>query len=244
MINVLGISGSPRQGNSEFVLNLAMDAIRQRATELNEEVSIVTDSVRGKKLRGCVMCQGCMKDGECVIHDDFKGMQEEWLKADVVIYSVPVYHMGIPSQLKAFVDRLGNSMFGRYSSLNGSQPSVMPKPLKTIGCISQGIHLFSGQEHTMTQIINHALISGCIPVTGNLWESYIGAGGWTANDESKEALKNQMNAGTEDSRVTAVASRSLAVFAFELAIILRKGGRNCPEILQNDVYIPFRKSLE
>lgn len=243
MINVLGISGSPRRGNSEFLLGLAMDAIRERASELNLDVSIVTTGVRGKKISGCVMCQGCMKDGECKIHDDFKEMQEKWLKADVVIYSVPVYHMGIPAQLKAFIDRLGNSMFGRYSSINGSQPNVMPKPLKTIGCISQGIHLFSGQEHTMTQIINHALISGCIPVTGNLWESYIGAGGWTGNDENRSALKQQHEAGTEDSRVTVSACRSLAVFAFELAIILRKGGRNCPELLQSDLYIPFRNSL-
>jgi multimeric flavodoxin WrbA len=244
VINVLGISGSPRRGNSEYLLGLAMEAIRSRATELGQEVSIETTSVRGKKISGCVMCQGCMKDGECKIHDDFKEMQDQWLKADVIIYSVPVYHMGIPAQLKAFIDRLGNSMFGRYSKINGAQPSVMPKPLKTVGCISQGIHLFSGQEHTMTQIINHALISGCIPVTGNLWESYIGAGGWTANDENRDALKKQCEAGTEDSRVAASASRSLAVFAFELAIILRKGGRNCPDILQSDLYIPFRISLQ
>lgn len=243
MINVLGISGSPRRGNSEFLLGIAMDAIRERAADLEQAVSIETTSIRGKKLSGCLMCQGCMTDGECRIHDDFKDMQEKWLKADVIVYSVPVYHMGIPAQLKAFIDRLGNSMFGRYSSVNGKELSVMPKPLKTIGCISQGIHLFSGQEHTMTQLINHALICGCIPVTGNMWESYIGAGGWTANDENRNALKNQYEAGTEDSRVAVSASRSVAVFAFELAIILQKGGKNCPEILQSDLYLPFRNSL-
>jgi len=244
VINVLGMSGSPRKGNSEYLLNLAMDAIQARATELGEPVSLVTDTIRGKKLAGCTMCQGCMDDGKCIKKDDFEAMQEEWLRADVIIYSVPVYHMGIPAQLKAFIDRLGNSMFGRYKSINDDELSVMPKPLKTIGCISQGIHLCSGQEHTMTQIINHALISGCIPVTGSLWESYIGAGGWTANDESRHALKNQSLGGSEDARVVEVASRTMAVFAFELAVILRKGGINCQKILKSDTYIPFRKSLE
>jgi multimeric flavodoxin WrbA len=243
MINVLGICGSPRKGNSEFLLGVAMDAIRERAAELDVMVSVETTSVRGKKISGCLMCQKCMKDGECGIHDDFKEMQEMWLKADVVIYSVPVYHMGIPAQLKAFIDRLGNSMFGRYTSINGAKLEVMPKPLKTIGCITQGIHLFSGQEHTMTQLINHALISGCIPVTGTLWESYIGAGGWTANDENRNALRDQYNAGTEDSRVAVSACRSIAASTFDLAILLRKGGENSPEVIQSDLYIPFRKSL-
>lgn len=243
MICVLGISGSPRKGNSEYLLNLAMEAIQVRATELHENVVIDTDTVRGKKLSGCTMCQSCMDDGRCIKKDDFEGMQEKWLKADVIIYSVPVYHMGIPAQLKGFLDRLGNSMFGRYKALNGDSLNIMPKPLKTIGCISQGIHLCSGQEHTMTQIINHALISGCIPVTGNMWESYIGAGGWTINDESKDALKNQALMGMEDTRVVEVASKTMAVFAFELAVILRKGGNNCQEILQSDTYIPFRNSL-
>ena len=47
------------------------------------------------------------------------------------------------------------------------------------------------------QVINHALICGCIPVAGDMWESYIGAGGWTLNQESRSALKDQYAAGEE-----------------------------------------------
>ena len=206
MINVLGFCASPRIGNSLYLLNKAMDEMRAYAEQLGEEISVETCSVRGKKISGCVMCQGCMKDGICIIKDDFKEMQDMWLKADVIIYSVPVYHMGMPAQMKAFIDRLGNSMFGRYKELF---PNVVtaPKPLKVIGCIAQGIHAFSGQEHTITQIINHALISGCVPVAGDLWESYIGAGGWTANEESRNALEKQFENGTEDSRIVVTSSQ-------------------------------------
>ena len=31
-------------------------------------------------------------------------------KADAHLYSVPVYHVGIPGQVKCFIDRLGNTI--------------------------------------------------------------------------------------------------------------------------------------
>ena len=101
MIRVLGFCASPRVGNSLFLLNQALEAVKARAAELGEEVEIDTCTIRAKKLAGCVMCQGCMQDGICRIKDDFGELQEKWLKADVIIYSVPVYHMGVPAQLKA-----------------------------------------------------------------------------------------------------------------------------------------------
>jgi len=243
MINVLGFCASPRIGNSLYLLNKAMDEMRAYAEQLGEEISVETCSVRGKKISGCVMCQGCMKDGICIIKDDFKEMQDMWLKADVIIYSVPVYHMGMPAQMKAFIDRLGNSMFGRYKQLF---PNVItaPKPLKVIGCIAQGIHAFSGQEHTITQIINHALISGCVPVAGDLWESYIGAGGWTANEESRNALEKQFENGTEDSRIVVTSSQSLARRTLDMAILLKNGGLNSQKVIENPVYISFKENIK
>ena len=243
MINVLGFCARPRIGNSLYLLNKAMDEMRAYAEQLGEEISVETCSVRGKKISGCVMCQGCMKDGICIIKDDFKEMQDMWLKADVIIYSVPVYHMGMPAQMKAFIDRLGNSMFGRYKQLF---PNVItaPKPLKVIGCIAQGIHAFSGQEHTITQIINHALISGCVPVAGDLWESYIGAGGWTANEESRNALEKQFENGTEDSRIVVTSSQSLARRTLDMAILLKNGGLNSQKVIENPVYISFKENIK
>ncbi len=120
------------------------------------------------------MCQACAKDGECIIKDDFQELLEKWIEADVILYSVPVYHMGMPAQLKAFLDRLGNSLFGRYVKNFSPDAVTLPRSLKVIGSIAQGAHIFSGQEHTITDLINHALIMGCVPVTGDMWEAYIG----------------------------------------------------------------------
>ena len=239
MIRVLGFCASPRQGNSAFLLQEAMDAIQKRAAEVGEDVVIETCTIRGKKLSGCVMCGGCAKDGRCIIKDDFEPLQTMWIDADVVIYSVPVYHMGMPAQMKAFIDRLGNAMFGRYKDRYGQDLNVFPKSLKAIGCISQGIHIFSGQEHTITQVINHALICGCIPVAGDMWESYIGAGGWTINADGKKALQEQYEAGVEEARVAVVSSRSVANKAFDLAVLLKKGAQHCPEVVKDPTYTAF-----
>lgn len=244
MIRVLGFCASPRVGNSLFLLNQALEAVKVRAAELGEEVEIDTCTIRAKKLAGCVMCQGCMQDGICRIKDDFGELQEKWLKADVVIYSVPVYHMGVPAQLKAFLDRLGNSSFGRYKKIFGEDMVTTPRPMKVIGCISQGIHSNSGQENTILQIINSALISGCVPVVGDMWESYVGAGGWTLNDESRNALEKQFAAGEESARVAVVSSRSLAVRAMDLAVLLRNGAKNSPAVMKDPKYIAFKETIK
>ncbi|MBR0025865.1 MAG: flavodoxin family protein [Clostridia bacterium] len=244
MIRVLGFCASPRVGNSQYLMEEALEAAKKRAEELGETIEIDTCTIRGKKLAGCVMCQGCMKDGTCLIKDDFAGLQEKWDAADIVIYSIPVYHMGVPAQLKAFWDRLGNSSFGRMKKIFGEHIVTTPRPMKVIGCISQGIHSSSGQENTILQCINHALISGCIPVNGDLWESYVGAGGWTLNDEHRDALKNQYEAGEESARVAVVSSRTLAVRAMDVAVLLKKGAQNCPAILEDPKYIAFAEQIK
>ena len=152
------------------------------------------------------MCQGCMRDGTCLMRDDFAPLQEKWLAADVVIYSVPVYHMGIPgavpatvsqqhrhiqrpdrqrpagvhrhpsallaplillpqrappllverpaarshiapAQLKAFLDRLGNSSFGRYKKLFGEDVVTVPRIRGSHSPASSRLLCLSAQQH-------------------------------------------------------------------------------------------------
>jgi len=67
----------------------------------------------------------------CIIKDDFEDLFNKWLEADAVIYSIPVFHLGIPAHFKAFIDRLGQTLFAKYLD----KP---PKLLKVIGVITQG----------------------------------------------------------------------------------------------------------
>lgn len=132
-IKVLGIAGSPRHGNSEYLLECALEAANGAAPDLvqSEFYGLV-----GKKFAGCLSCLKCadMK-GECVQKDSFQELRDKWHEADVILYSVPVYHMCIPGQLRCFIDRLGNSSYCYYNM-------SVPKVTKVVGAITQGMHIF------------------------------------------------------------------------------------------------------
>ena len=92
-----------------------------------------------------------------------------------------------------------------------------------MGIISQGMHIFSGQEHAITELVNHALITGCLPIAGNLWEGYIGASGWTEMLRDKDAIKKLEEQGTISSRAAVAACRSLGHNVAQLALIVQAG---------------------
>lgn len=242
-IRVLGVSASPRRGNSVYLLDQALDAARA-AGEGRAEIR--TYSFRAKKFGPCLGCGQCEKlHGECAFKDSFQELRDLWLWADVVIYSVPVYHMSVPGQFKCFLDRLGNSLFSRYADLLPPGACTLVKQLKVIGSIAQGCHTFSGQEHTLTDLVNHALVMQCIPVAGDLWEAYIGAGGWTANEVDTAALARQFEAGALDAGVAVRAARSVGRRCVETAALLKAGAAARRAELERDpLYRPFLDRLE
>lgn len=244
MIKVLGFCASPRLGNSKFLLERALEAAKKHGEEIGVKVVTEYATIRGKKLSGCVMCQCCMKDGVCAIKDDFTELQEQWYDADVILYSVPVYHMGMPAQMKAFIDRLGNANFGRRHRIFGEMGNCTMKPLQVIGCIAQGIHTASGQEHTITQVMNHATISGAVMVTGDGWESYIGAGGWTRNEESRNAIEQQLQNDVWDAKIVTFSTETMAKRAVEMSLIIQRGIKSAPEIKDLPAYISLNKRVD
>jgi multimeric flavodoxin WrbA len=219
-LKILGISASPRgKANSSYLLERAL----HRAKEVLKEAEIDVYTFDGKTFSGCTHCYGCRKKGNCVIQDDFQDLAERWMAADAIIYSVPVYHMSIPGQLKCFIDRLGQSSFPKLAPSEGQ--SGMTKLLKCIGIIVQGMHIFAGQEHAMTALVNHALIMGCVPIAGNLPESYIGVGGWTEGLREKGAIEHLSAQGTISARTAVAAAESLGQNVAHLARIIQAGHR-------------------
>lgn len=242
-ISILGINGSPRMGNSQFLLECALESAQEI---IPESLMIDTYSFKGKKFNPCIACSYCARHGgDCVHDDDFDELRNLWLKADVILYSVPVYHMSIPGQLKCFIDRLGNSMFGKVQSEMPVDATTLPRQLKVIGSIAQGIHIFSGQEHTITDLINHALVMQCIPVTGDLWESYIGAAGWTSNRIERNSLKELTQKGDMDAEIAVRGAKAIGRRSVEMSMIIRSGVMANQKLLENDpVYKPLLKNLK
>jgi multimeric flavodoxin WrbA len=233
---LLGICGSPRPtGNSRYLLDVAVEeALRVGGDRITARVV----GLSGLHIEPCVSCYTCGKrDGECYIDDDFAALRDQWAAADAVIYSIPVYHMGIPGQLKCFIDRLGNSLWSYYGG-------VVSKSLRVIGAITQGAHLFAGQETAATALIQHALVMGGIPVTGDPWESYISAAGWTRCGERKDALRRLVETGDEDAQVAVRAARSLGRRVAQMALLVRAGGEALqPELADDGGYGIFLRRL-
>jgi multimeric flavodoxin WrbA len=219
-IKLLGISGSPRKmGNSHFLLGKALAAAKNA---MPEEVLIESYSISGKDISGCIACNRCKDLGGCAIEDDFQELRNKWLGADAIIYSVPVYQMGLPGQLKCFIDRLGHSSFDHR------------KHLKAIGVIAQGGDLFSGQDQVMVSLILHAVFMGCVPVAGKVYGSHLGAGGWTRLRGCKNSLCSLWEDGEDDAQLTVKAVEDVAASVIQTAAILKAGGIACYDMLDED----------
>lgn len=234
-IKVLGISASPRKGNSEYILEEALKVV----DELPFETETSTLSLRGREIKPCVGCYACRnKEGVCPLKDDFEQLRKEYLKADVIIYSVPLFNYSIPGQLKCFIDRLGQSMTGYY----GVRAT---RPLKVTGNIVQGAHLYGGQDFAITTLTMHQMLAKCIPVAGDGWESYAGAGGWTGADGSRDALQKLVEREDRDALTAVKAARSVVKRAVETAALLQVGGTELFDYFSKDEkYIPFCQRLK
>lgn len=227
-VKLLAISASPRRGNSQFILNEVLKCI----PELSIPVEVKTYSFKGKNIKPCISCLRCYKNGgQCIIKDDFEELRQTWISSDAIIYSVPVYVVNIPGQLKCFIDRLHNSFIHYYDV-----PSM--RHLKTIGFIAQGACIYGGQELAMLSIIQHAVLINSIPVAPD--GSYIGSGGWTGLSQDSDAFKDKIKAGVEDTEITITTGRSIVHRAVELAAILKYGAIELQGILEKDPrYKPY-----
>lgn len=223
-VKILGISGSIRHGNSEYLLTKALEAAKNVAPDL-----ITTEfvSTAGLVINPCIHCLACVDHRKCIIKDDFDELFSKWLEADAIIYSIPVFHLGIPAHFKAFIDRLGQTLFAKYSD----KP---PKLLKVIGVITQGTDLGGGEELTAIQIISHALVMGCIPVAGDPPESYIGAVGWTRRSPLPDAIERLATERDPDASTTIIAAESLGRRVAYTSLIIKNGVKLLRDILSKD----------
>ena len=221
-IRVLGVCGSPRKrGNSWFLLERALEA---SAGAVPVPVETTFYSLAGKTFACCDSCFKCREIGGCRHEDDFQELRDLWLAADAILYSVPMYHMNLPGQLRCFLDRLGNSL-----------PGPDQKFLKPVGAIAQGAHLFSGQEAAIMALVQHALIMGCVPVSGDMWQSYIGAGGWTHGHGERGALQKLTDSGDPTAQAVVAAAASVGKRVVQLALLIRAGAEAYHAFLAQDV---------
>jgi len=100
-MKILGICGSPRKGNSEFVLRNILSKFKEK--EAKTDLILI----REKNIQlcdGCLVCSG--GKAPCKTKNDMREACDKLKQADIIIVASPVYYDMISPQLLNFIVRL------------------------------------------------------------------------------------------------------------------------------------------
>ena len=103
-MKVIGVCGSPRRGNSEWMLGRVMAEAAAQGAEIE---TLLLRKMDVRLCRGCLSCEAGGKDrpGVCVIRDDMNALYPRLLAADAFVLATPGYFEMLSGLLKNFVDR-------------------------------------------------------------------------------------------------------------------------------------------
>jgi multimeric flavodoxin WrbA len=103
-MKIVGICGSPRKGNAEWMLTTLCAELNQFGTDV--EIMLLR-KMDVKMCRGCLTCEkgGNMRQGDCVIKDDMVSVYPKLLAADAIVLATPGYMGMLSGLLKNFLDR-------------------------------------------------------------------------------------------------------------------------------------------
>lgn len=106
MKKILVISSSLRAKSNSQIL---AESFAKGAGEAGHEVETV--SLRGKDLKFCQGCLGCVKTGKCTIKDDAPEIVKKMHDTDIIAFATPIYYYGMCGQMKTLLDR-ANPLYG------------------------------------------------------------------------------------------------------------------------------------
>lgn len=155
---ILGISAGRKDGNTDYLVKEALKAAEECT---GCETSFV--NISEMKIQGCIACHLCfghekgwgIRDALCYAHDDDLGTLARFIMdADGLILGSPVYVFGIPSKLRAFMER--TSAF-TANSMNEAAGRLRNKAL---GAIVVAAGRRAGQDPAASEIYHWALCMG------------------------------------------------------------------------------------
>ena len=99
-MKIIGIGGSPRaDGNTDILLKKCIEG----ANSAGADAEIIY--ARDLKISPCAACHSCSSSGSCVVKDDMQSLYSKFEDTDRMIIVSPVFFYGVPSGLKAVIDR-------------------------------------------------------------------------------------------------------------------------------------------
>jgi multimeric flavodoxin WrbA len=177
MTNIFGISGSPRQGATDYI-------VQESLKYLDEKYGVETRyfSARGKKLNFCIHCDFCVKNRMgCVHKDDMPEFYDglEW--ADGIIFGTPVYQGNLSAQTKTMMDRC--------RAMVAKDPDILRN--KVGAALAVGGDRVGGQEIAIQSIHHFYIISEMIPVGGGSFGANLGGTYWSQDRLAEGAAEDE-----------------------------------------------------
>ncbi len=103
-MKIIGVCGSPRKGNTEWMLTTFMEFAAQSGAEVE---TLLLRKMDVRQCHGCLACEkgGKERKGTCVSKDDMTNVYPKLVAADAIVLASPGYFSLISGLLKSFLDR-------------------------------------------------------------------------------------------------------------------------------------------
>lgn len=102
-MKILAFNSSPRKetGATDIVLNKFLDGARETGAEI-EKIYL-----KDKEINQCIGCYSCWTKtpGICIYKDDMPDVLNKIIKADIIVFGTPLYHVNISSSMKILLER-------------------------------------------------------------------------------------------------------------------------------------------
>jgi multimeric flavodoxin WrbA len=172
-IRLFGISGSPRLGSTDYVVNAALTYAKTR-----HKADINYFSCQKKTLNFCIHCDYCVKKKEgCVFTDDMDEIYALCDWADALIIGTPVYQGTLSGQTKVILDRC--------RAVVAKNPAFFKR--KVGAAIAVGGDRSGGQELALQVLLNFYILNEMIPVGGGAFGANLGATFWSKDKGAQGA---------------------------------------------------------
>ncbi len=102
-MKILVLNGSPKKEQSDtmHITRAFLEGMNEIAPQ---EITVI--HAIEKHIAYCTGCFACkLNGGTCIHDDDMRGILEEMLDSDLLLFSFPLYCCGMPAPLKALLDR-------------------------------------------------------------------------------------------------------------------------------------------
>ncbi|WP_258360440.1 flavodoxin family protein [Moorella sulfitireducens] len=105
-MKVLAISGGSKNGSNDAMAREALMGAKEAGAEIE---FIRLHDLNLKPCTGCIACVNNLMqggNGDCVLKDDFKWLENKVLDADGIIFVMPIFEKGSPGIMHVLQDRL------------------------------------------------------------------------------------------------------------------------------------------